>query len=278
MTTQNRHRILRNTFIFYIGTMVLSIGGGFIMASGQEAGGLLFVLSPLLMVLVVRFLLGDGWQNAGLKLHLKKSWRWYVFALLFTLLVLPVVLVVNTFLGFAALTMPFSQVLPLLLAGFAIQLVPRTFFGLSEEWGWRGYLEPQLSLLGVPDTQRHMLVGLLWGLWHFPLIFATDYTTVPLPVFLPLFIVGAIFLAFIYGQMRQASGSVWPCVLMHGLGNTLGYAILGVNFIAYNNELLGNIVPGSLIITLLYALIAMLVTRRHRQVTQLPVGGKTAIS
>ena len=118
MTTQNRHRILRNTLIFYIGTMVLSIGGGFIMASGQEAGGLLFVLSPLLMVLVVRFLLGDGWQNAGLKLHLKKSWRWYVFALLFTLLVLPVVLVVNTFLGFAALTMPFSQVLPLPLASW----------------------------------------------------------------------------------------------------------------------------------------------------------------
>ena len=38
--------------------MLLAIGAGFVMASRQEAGGLLFILSPLVMVLIVRFLEG----------------------------------------------------------------------------------------------------------------------------------------------------------------------------------------------------------------------------
>ena len=89
METQQNNKVLRNMFIFYAGAMLLAVAGGLVMASGQEAGGLLFVFSPLVMVLIVRFLLGDGWKDAGLRLNFKKHWGWYLFALLFYPLVFP---------------------------------------------------------------------------------------------------------------------------------------------------------------------------------------------
>lgn len=68
MKSQEKPKVARNITIFYIGTLLMAIAGGIIMNSGQEAGGLLFILSPLVMVLIVRFLLGDGWKDAGLKI------------------------------------------------------------------------------------------------------------------------------------------------------------------------------------------------------------------
>ena len=263
MTNQPKNKIIRNISIFYLGTMMLAIGGGFVMVSGQEAGGLLFILSPLMMVLIVRFLLGDGWKDAGLGLNFKKSWGWYLFALLIYPGTFLVIITLNILLGFTTLAMSFAEILPILLSGFAIQFVPRMLFSLSEEWAWRGYLEPRFSHLGIPDLQRYLIVGILWGIWHFPLILSTDYTSVPILIFLPLFLVGIFFLAIIYGQIRKSSGSVWPAVLMHGMANAVGFAILEGNVIEFNNELLGNIVPGSIVTTLVYGLIAFLILRRR---------------
>jgi membrane protease YdiL (CAAX protease family) len=256
-------KTVRNIIIFYVGAMLLSIGGGLIMASGQEAGGLLFILSPLVMVLIVRFLLGDGWEYAGLGLQLKKSWAWYLFALLVYPISFLLIIAINVILGFATLTMTLPEILPLLLTGFVIQFIPRMIYAISEEWAWRGYLEPHFTQLGKPDFQRHLIVGVLWGVWHFPLILSTDYTSVPLLIFLPLFMVGIIFLAIVYGQMQKSSGSVWPAVLMHGLANAIGFAILEGNIIAFNNELFGSIVPGSITTTLVYGLIAFLIWKRR---------------
>lgn len=277
METQQNKKVLRNIIIYYAGAMLLAIAGGLVMASGEEAGGLLFVLSPLVMVLIVRFLLGDGWKDAGLRLNFKKHWGWYLFALLFYPLVFPLVIAINVLLGFTTVTMTVGEFLPLLLAAFAVQLLPRMLFALSEEWGWRGYMEPRFALLGMRDIPRHLLVGVLWGLWHFPLIFSTDYTTIPYLIFLPLFMIAIIFLAIIFGQMREAGDSVWPPVLMHGMGNALGFALLEGNYITFNNELLGNIVPGCITITLMYGLIAVLILRR-RHLNQLPEGEETAVT
>ena len=250
--------------IFYTGALLLAAAGGLLMASGQDIGGLLFILSPLVMVLIVRLLLGDGWRDAGLGLNLKKHWGWYLFALLMYPLSFLAIIAINVLLGFSTLTMTVPDLIPFLLAGFAIQLVPRMFFSLSEEWAWRGYMEPHFTLLGMADIPRHLTVGLLWGIWHFPLILSTDYTSVPLLIFLPLFMVGVIFLAIIFGQMRKYSGSVWPAVLMHGLGNALGFAVLEGKLVVYNNELFGNIVPGSITTTILYALVAIFILRRSQ--------------
>ena len=68
-------------------------------------------------------------------------------------------------------TMPSSAlVLPVL---FVVTLVIVPFinglFGFGEELGWRGYLLPKLMVLG--KLKAYLLLGIVWGLWHLPLIF-----------------------------------------------------------------------------------------------------------
>jgi membrane protease YdiL (CAAX protease family) len=43
-------------------------------------------------------------------------------------------------------------------------------FGLGEEIGWRGFLLPRLMPLG--KTKAYIILGIIWGLWHSPIIYA----------------------------------------------------------------------------------------------------------
>jgi membrane protease YdiL (CAAX protease family) len=43
-----------------------------------------------------------------------------------------------------------------------------SLFGLGEEIGWRGFLLPRLLPLGKP--RAYLLLGVIWGIWHAPLI------------------------------------------------------------------------------------------------------------
>jgi membrane protease YdiL (CAAX protease family) len=56
------------------------------------------------------------------------------------------------------------QVLNALLAGYTINAV----FALGEELGWRGYLLK--ALYGRKLLPVSLIIGSVWGLWHFPLI------------------------------------------------------------------------------------------------------------
>ncbi|MEW6716372.1 MAG: CPBP family intramembrane glutamic endopeptidase [Chloroflexota bacterium] len=62
-----------------------------------------------------------------------------------------------------------ALVLPVL---FVVTLVITPFinglFGFGEELGWRGYLLPKLMVLG--KLKAYLLLGIVWGLWHLPLI------------------------------------------------------------------------------------------------------------
>jgi len=41
-------------------------------------------------------------------------------------------------------------------------------FGFGEELGWRGYLLPKIMPLG--KLKAYLLLGIIWGVWHLPLI------------------------------------------------------------------------------------------------------------
>jgi membrane protease YdiL (CAAX protease family) len=60
-------------------------------------------------------------------------------------------------------------VLPLVfLATLVVTPIMNGVFGFGEELGWRGYLLPKLLPLGKP--RAYALLGLVWGLWHLPLV------------------------------------------------------------------------------------------------------------
>jgi len=99
------------------------------------------------------------------------------------------------------------------LAG-SLGLVDGVLGGLGEELGWRGYMLTRLVGAGVPVPL--LTSGLIWALWHLPLVMMGAYPPVDgslaaLPAFLVVFLgAGAI-----AGILRLRSGSIWPAVMFH---------------------------------------------------------------
>jgi membrane protease YdiL (CAAX protease family) len=101
----------------------------------------------------------------------------------------------------------------------------------GEEFGWRGYLLPKLMPLG--GRTAILLSGLIWGVWHWPIIlmgynYGTEYFGAPFlgPLAMVWFtvVVGALL-----SWVTIKSKSVWPAVIGHGALN--GIAGLSLLFI-----------------------------------------------
>lgn len=102
----------------------------------------------------------------------------------------------------------------------------------GEEFGWRAYLQPKLLPLG--ELPAYLIVGVIWGLWHAPIIalghnyglgyFAAPWTGIAV---MTLFtVVASVYI----GWLTQRGGSVWPAVIAHGSLNAV--AAVGVLFLA----------------------------------------------
>lgn len=110
----------------------------------------------------------------------------------------------------------------------------------GEEFGWRAYLQPKLMPLG--GRKAVLLTGLIWGVWHWPIIFmgynyGSDYFGAPFlgPLAMVWFTLG---LSVIFGWLSIKAHSLWAAVIAHGAIN--GIAALGSIFVKGNpDSLLG---------------------------------------
>ncbi|MFN2304111.1 MAG: CPBP family intramembrane glutamic endopeptidase [Anaerolineales bacterium] len=110
----------------------------------------------------------------------------------------------------------------------------------GEEFGWRGYLQPKLMPLG--SRQAIVLTGIIWGVWHWPIIlmgynYGNDYFGAPFlgPLAMLWF---TLTLSALFGWITIKAGSVWPAVIAHGALN--GIASLGILLVKGNpSTLLG---------------------------------------
>ncbi len=118
-----------------------------------------------------------------------------------------------------------TVVMELALA-FTLGIVINMIFTFGEEFGWRGYLLPRLAPLG--GLRAAVLTGVVWGLWHAPLIVVTSYNFPGHPwLGAGEMVLVTVALSVVYAWLRFRSGSVWPSTLAHAAANAqLGIALL----------------------------------------------------
>ncbi len=113
-----------------------------------------------------------------------------------------------------------SQLLIALIIGPLLNAIP--VFG--EEWGWRGYLLPNLLPLG--QWPALIISGVIWGLWHAPIILlGYNYPTNPV-LGVVMMTVFCVLVGILLGWTRLATGSIWPAVIGHGSLNAFSGVIV----------------------------------------------------
>ncbi|GAA1863047.1 hypothetical protein GCM10009813_25100 [Brevibacterium marinum] len=99
-------------------------------------------------------------------------------------------------------------------------------FAFGEEVGWRGWLLTSLRPLGTWPAL--LIVGVVWGLWHAPLILLGYNFSRPDITGLGFMIGGCVMIGVLLGWLRLRTGSVWPAVFAHGGLNGSSAMLLGL--------------------------------------------------
>ena len=98
----------------------------------------------------------------------------------------------------------------------------------GEEYGWRGYLQSELLKLG--RVRGVLLLGVIWGAWHWPIILmGFNYPGYPLlgVVLMTLYTTG---LAVVLGYAVLRSGSVLLAAYLHALNNQVAAFIVAIGY------------------------------------------------
>ena len=211
-----------------------------------------FMFSPAIANVLTRLITREGRIDLYLQPQFKINWRFWVAAW-FVPALLTVIGAVIFFLIFPSQFDPSLSILrdalaaaaqagqeiPIpvevlaviqILQGLLLSPVLNSLFTFGEEFGWRGYLQPKLMPLGWRKAM--LLMGVIWGVWHWPIIlmghnYSLEYPGVPwagpLAMVWFTFVVGTVF-----GYWALRGGSVWPAVIGHAAIN--GIAAIGILF------------------------------------------------
>lgn len=113
-------------------------------------------------------------------------------------------------LGLGPQTLPALLQLPLLTVLIGVAAI-------GEEIGWRGFLLPALRPLGTWPAIG--ITGVVWGVWHAPLVLLGYNFGTTDPVAVPLMAVGTVLIGALVGWLRMRTGSIWAGALTHGAIN-----------------------------------------------------------
>jgi membrane protease YdiL (CAAX protease family) len=92
-------------------------------------------------------------------------------------------------------------------------------FALGEEIGWSGFLVPQVAK-GFGFTTAALTRGIVWSVWHYPMIIAGIYRSEsPIWFNLVSFTILLIGTSFVYTWLRLKSGSLWTGMFLHASHN-----------------------------------------------------------
>jgi membrane protease YdiL (CAAX protease family) len=89
----------------------------------------------------------------------------------------------------------------------------------GEEYGWRGFLHDELIKLG--KRRGVALVGLVWGIWHFPVILSGIHTYPSTILGLGLGLIFFVLWGFIQSYAVLKTKSIWVAAFLHGVVNSV---------------------------------------------------------
>jgi uncharacterized protein len=226
--------------IFSVLVLCMAVGTALLLKmldlSGLLGLGLVWSSTPALAALIMLLVVTrdgyskEGWKSLGLHRLGLNVW-WIAFGL--TLLVTVAASAIVWATPLASFIMPEGGIL-LTVINFLVFFGLVVFvFGLSEEIGMRGYLQPHLMSLG--RNRALILVGLVWGTWHMPLIFLTPFYHAAgnKLIILPLFYGTIVAASFFFGYMRIYTGSIWPASIAHSVHNAAWSALAAFTVTSY---------------------------------------------
>jgi uncharacterized protein len=153
-------------------------------------------------------------------------WRvapvWYTVALLLPLAITVIAAMLNVLLGAQGASSADLGGWPSLIPTFLLLLLVPGLGGAWEEPGWRGYALPRLQT-GRSALVASLMLGVLWALWHLPLMVVGEVNWSDLV----LVIAVSVVFAWVF---NNASGSVLIVMLMHAMNNTISGNFFGPMF------------------------------------------------
>lgn len=108
-------------------------------------------------------------------------------------------------------------VLGAFLQALLLSPILNSLFTFGEEFGWRAYLLPKLMPLG--GRKAALLSGLVWGIWHAPIIAMGHNYGITYPGYPWLGILAMVWFCLVFSVvftwLTLKGGSVWPAVIAH---------------------------------------------------------------
>ena len=213
-----RRQARRGLAIYFAIVVALSAPiEGFIIANPHLDGLIIgLMLVPALASVVARLALREGFSDVSFRLGGRRGWRTIGLALIFPVVIGLIAYAIAWTTGLARFDPP--SVGGGLVAPFAIRVMLSLVLVSGEEIGWRGYMLTRLIDSGV---HRPVLVsGLIWALWHVPLVLVGVYAAGPSPALSAILIIVAITsFGYVIARMRLETGSVWPAIVLHTAWN-----------------------------------------------------------
>ncbi|MBN1812781.1 MAG: CPBP family intramembrane metalloprotease [Anaerolineae bacterium] len=234
-----------------------------------------YMWSPALAHILTRLITREGWRGVTLRPQLRRGWLYWIIAW-FTPAAMTVLGAILFFAIFPryfdpSLTLirdlleqtgqpipisPWAIVIAQTTVGILIAPFVNGLFTFGEEFGWRAYLQPKL--MGLGGRKAMLLMGVIWGVWHWPVIAMGHNYGLEYPGFPWLGMLAMVWFTLAIGTflgwVTLRGGSVWPAVIGHAAIN--GISSLGALFVQGTpNPLLGPL-PVGLIGSWAWALLA----------------------
>lgn len=264
-----------------------------------QIGSILFaaaaMFAPTAGNLLTRLVTKEGFHDMYLRPRFKKNWKYYlaaffgpsvvllisgvVYFLLFPgtfdpdLTVLKTIAEKNESISMSAGQMLLISAAQVVLIGPIINVIPT----LGEELGWRGYLLPKLRETHS-DRAALVITGVIWGIWHAPVIaqghnYGTQYWGFPYLGIVAM-IVFCVAVGIIEGYVTIKTKSAIPAAMIHSAINA-GAAMPVYMAKSGYNALLGPAMVGLVGVLPLVLLAAVLFLKSSSKLNAVPSEAET---